>query len=583
MSLVKDPDGFYHPESEREIIALVQRAREQNRKIRVRGSGHSVAHAIYTDPLGELDNTVIKPGPADRIGTGKAIAPAPPPRGPNLNVLLDVIPGYRVLSRECRLIEVDAGMQLSTLLRKLSKCHGWMLVGTGGIAHQTVGGFTATASAGGSLQRSVNDSICGFSLIDGTGRRWEVNRGDPDFAAMVPNLGLLGVVTRVRLCCVEDYIVVGRQTTTNPADAPVKLLEAGDGGGCSLSEFLTKTPYARIEWWPQRGAERVIAWAAEWEPAPPEPPYEPVPFQLFRPNPPQLAQLVSGVIYTILGNLEDARRAVGELGEVLDRLSKDRALLDELLRILRELDEHVGPTLASVIDRALSPGVTEAADALALELPFIKKQIPKFFPKLLDWLVPRDTPGGAQCFNDHAWRGLPMDDVVDDVYMPVGFTEMWVPMRCVEAVMKLLHRHFGIGKDADEIDDRKAYERTGTFAIELYATKRNAFWLNPAYSNGVDEWADGAFRVNPYWYGRNADDPAAEFFPCLWQLLRDANIPYRLHWGKFLPRVEDDPGWVEHISGHYPCWEKFLDLRKERDPEGIFLNDYWRDHLGVIG
>jgi FAD/FMN-containing dehydrogenase len=52
------PDGFYHPKDEAQLKALVMLANRRGVQLRVRGSTHSVAHAIYTDPLGNVTNRV---------------------------------------------------------------------------------------------------------------------------------------------------------------------------------------------------------------------------------------------------------------------------------------------------------------------------------------------------------------------------------------------------------------------------------------------------------------------------------------------------------------------------------------------
>jgi len=62
---------------------------------------------------------------------------------------------------------------------------------------------------------------------------------------------------------------------------------------------------------------------------------------------------------------------------------------------------------------------------------------------------------------------------------------------------------------------------------------------------------------------------------------RDA-LPFRLHWGKFQPVYEQgDRSWVEFFRAQYPRWDDFLRLRAERDPNNIFLTDYWRDRFGL--
>jgi D-arabinono-1,4-lactone oxidase len=143
--------------------------------------------------------------------------------------------------------------------------------------------------------------------------------------------------------------------------------------------------------------------------------------------------------------------------------------------------------------------------------------------------------------------------------------------------MRLLRQYF-----AGPRDDREAYRRTGTYAWELYAAPPTQFWIHPSYSSGEDEWRDGAFRVDPYWFTENAENPAEGFFLRPWEMLRDAGVPFRLHWGKFQPTYPPgDRGWVDFFRAQYPRWDDFLRLRGERDPNNIFLSRYWRDRFGL--
>jgi D-arabinono-1,4-lactone oxidase len=136
-------------------------------------------------------------------------------------------------------------------------------------------------------------------------------------------------------------------------------------------------------------------------------------------------------------------------------------------------------------------------------------------------------------------------------------------------------------------DEQVALARTGTFAWELYATKPNSAWLSPAYSTGADDdpWRDGAFRIDPYWFKDNSADPCDGFYLQFWKLVRQAGIPYRLHWGKFQPKIEigDPDGWIAFFSAQYPRWKDFLGRRDTHDPSGVFLTHYWRDRFGIGG
>ena len=125
--------------------------------------------------------------------------------------------------------------------------------------------------------------------------------------------------------------------------------------------------------------------------------------------------------------------------------------------------------------------------------------------------------------------------------------------------------------------------RTGLLTWELYGAPPTSLWLSPSYSTGSDEWKDGTVRVDPYWFEGNVGNPAETFFPPLWNLLRTHGIPFRLHWGKYQPIIADqDPaGWIAFFRSQYPRWNDFLQLRKQLDPNNIFLTTYWRERFGL--
>jgi hypothetical protein len=569
-------DGFFHPASEEELITLVKAAHREGRQLRVRGAAHSVSHAIYTDP----------PGPQpDRVSVQS------PPAGPNMNLMLDRYRGWRVRDERRKLVEADAGIHLgadpgdptgiatleNSLLWQLATEKGWALEDTGGITHQTVSGFTATGSSGGSIQFSANRNLWGFRLIDGRGEVHEVTLDDADpdlFHAMCPNLGLLGVVSTITLQCAETFNIRGQEATTTVGSCPVDLFGAGDADRPSLERFLRDTQFSRVNWWPQRGADRVLTWQAERIPA--EAGFEPKPYTQFGDDP-RTQQHMIGILYTIVGNLGDLSKARAKLEDDFDELQAVLALLGQ-----KDLGE-VGELLGKVLGAAVELGVDAAIALLEPAAGLIERELPDFFPKLVGLFVGLDADkdgaerGQPQRFQDFGWHGLPMDNQADDVLVPTEFTEAWVPLPRTEQTMRLLRDYFAAPGDGAE-----ALARTGTYAWELYAAKPQPFWLNAGHSGGEDEWRHGAFRVDPYWFAENAADPVETFYAGLWSLLREAEIPFRLHWGKFQPRYPaGDRGWVDFFRAQYPRWDDFLRLRAERDPNNIFLTEYWRERFGL--
>jgi D-arabinono-1,4-lactone oxidase len=570
-------DGFHHPATEDELVDIVKLAYREGRSVRVRGAAHSIAHAIYADPLSALSNRVNVQSP---------------PAGDNVNVMLNRYRGWRVKDEARKLVEADAGIHLganptdptgsatleASLLGQLASQRGWTLFDTGGITHQTVSGFTASGSSGGSLRFAADQNLHGFRVIDGTGAIHDLSRDDADpdpFYAMSPNLGLLGVVSTITFECTDVFAIKGEEATTTTTDCPVDMFGDGSGDRPGLAQFLRDTDFARLEWWPQRGVDRVVTWQAQrFEPGPG---FRPSPYQRFGDSPEASQQLIA-ILFTILGNLDHLARVKPKLEDSFDEL---HGVLEQL-RARGHLGT-VGKALADFLSHAIEFGVDAAFTVLKPLAPMIKRGVPDFFPELVRLFIALDADkpgaqkGQPQRFIDWGWTGLPMDNGVDDDLLATEFTEAWVPLPRTQQVMQLLHHYFASPRDAHD-----AYARTGTYAWELYSAMPATFWLSPGYTSGSDEWQHGALRIDPYWFADNAADPSETLFAGLWQLLRDNEIPFRLHWGKFQPidaRGERD--WSDFFAAQYPRWDDFLALRRERDPNNIFLNAYWRDRFGL--
>lgn len=574
-------DGFYHPASEEELIALVVMAAREVRQCRVRGSAHSVSHAIYTDPLEKIPNRVNQQSP---------------PPGDGVDIMLDCYQQLTVIDSKEKLVQAQAGIHLgpdprlggptdavriaseqSSLLGQLW-AKGWTLDNLGGITRQTVSGFTATGSSGGSVRHSINENIWGFTVIDAQGTVHEVKRDDADpklFYAQSPHVGLLGVVSTVTLKCVDAYNIAGQESVTTEAECAIDLFGNGADGRPTLEQFLREAEYARLVWWPQRGAQRVQVWQAQRIAL--QPGFKRRRYEEFTAHP-ETAEVLISLIYTVLGNLGDLSNARQQLGRTYERIG-ELIDADSLLRSLGP----VGQLLARFLTVCTVVGIDAGIQMLQPFAPYIERELPAIFPRLLGVFVQLDSEregiekGEPQSFHDTAWQGLPMDSEVDDTLLPTGFTEIWLPLPRTQQAMQLLRTFFTEPASAQE-----SYARTGLYGWELYAAQPTDFWMSASHTNGEDEWKDGVFRIDPYWFGANPGDPTRSFYPPLWELLRDNGVPFRLHWGKYQPPyVRGDLRWVDFLRSHYPRWDDFLELRRQRDPDGIFLTSYWRERFGL--
>lgn len=101
------------------------------------------------------------------------------------------------------------------------------------------------------------------------------------------------------------------------------------------------------------------------------------------------------------------------------------------------------------------------------------------------------------------------------------------------------------------------------FPIECRYAKRDDIWLSPAYGRDSAYIAVHMFRGMPY----------ERYFAAM----EDIFLRYggRPHWGK-LHTLQ-----AAELSQRYPMWNRFLNVRAEFDPDGIFLNAYLRDLFGL--
>lgn len=579
----KGDDGFYHPENEEQIIALVKYAGSQGLEVRCRGAAHSLAWAIYTDP-----------GAGQRPVPNK-VSEQNPPAGPNVNIMLNK---FRKLSwiDECNgIIEVETGIHLGrdpsdplhdsslrqSLLYQIFR-KGWALSDLGGITHQTVGGFLSTGSAGGSLTYDLGDNLLAFRVIDGEGNvEWVEKENNPElFNALGVSLGLLGIITAVRLKLTPNFFIYGQEVTTPTTRecCPIDLfgewdsshVEAGqivdrserragrEKDVCSekkvgMVDFLKRTPYTRILWWPQKGVERIVIWEAVRGPALPV--FEPVPYTEFEDDRflTQLEQMGGALMFTLLGN-----RGVFKVWKKLGRdFQQFRGNVGRIWR------RKFGGFLGSVLTWLVTTLVIIVSFVLVLVFGLIPPLLRALYPMVVRMLQPLTKKGKPKLFMDYMWRSLPMDNAADDILMGTEFTEIWVPLAYTDQAMRIIRDMFEEG----------GYASTGFYSTELYAGYPSDFWLSPGYGGDM-------FRIDFFWYINNEGDPAKidGFFRQFWDRFRFHNVPFRLHWGKFLPEYEERD-WARYFQAQYPRWDDFLALRARRDPKNIFLTDYWRLHL----
>jgi len=170
------PVTVTRPTSIDEVTAAIQDATANGRRIKAVGSGHSFTDIALADDI-RLDLSGI---------------------GSTLSVDL-----------ESRVVSAPAGMPLRALNQALA-AHGLALPNLGDIDAQTIAGAISTGTHGtGAGYGCLSTFVVGLTLVTGTG---EVITCGPDehpeiFVAAQVGLGALGVITEVKLRCVDAFVL----------------------------------------------------------------------------------------------------------------------------------------------------------------------------------------------------------------------------------------------------------------------------------------------------------------------------------------------------------------------------------------
>lgn len=187
------PNELHIPESEAEVIELVNRCREQKQHIRVVGSGHSFTRLIETQ---------------------------------DVLVSLDKLEGIISVNQETHVAKVGAGTKIKALGRYLSG-NNLSQPNLGDVDVQSIAGAISTGTHGsGASLGGIATQVIGLRLITADGEILDCSETEhPDiFKAAQVSMGMLGIITRVTLQCVPEF-TLAYQWYQSPLDDVLANLE----------------------------------------------------------------------------------------------------------------------------------------------------------------------------------------------------------------------------------------------------------------------------------------------------------------------------------------------------------------------
>jgi len=432
------------PENIEELQAMLRHYQDKNVRIRVVGAQHSCEDATHGRAFGERDIVAISMTNFDTIS---------------------IVDDRRRLKKDpYALVRIEAGVHIAEspyihpvpkpeaqLYRWLEQ-HGLALPVVGGVAHQTVVGFLATGSGGGSQTHCIHDTLVAVELVDGHGERKEFRRDrDPEFAAAGVSLGLLGVVVSVTLKLGPRFQVYGKEVFARwTAQDPVQ----------DTHDFLNKHEYARMIWWPQTkvvqrwSCERVIA-REDFHANP----YVPVGLKPFE------RQVVTNVLLTLSGNLE----SIGDLRGVANKLRASRVI------------EYQG--LVDVHERIRPVAARETTVEVLQRPTHFHWTRSRFRPRRRSDLTPRSAPDLGQTVKVVRDLALASERLLARAVLAAG-----------DEIMKRLFYNSQGHEIVDPTKRRQVLDTYGDFFSNLFATDRDVGPIRAErVATQVEKWGQQLF------------------------------------------------------------------------------------------
>jgi len=201
------PERIIQPQTEEDIIRIVQEAVASGKKIRVVGAGHSWSAIACTDHwMINLDkyNKVLK------------------------------------VDKATRRVVVQAGMRLNDLNKYLAG-QGLALANLGHISEQSVAGAISTATHGTGIKYgNLSTQVVGIRLVKADASVCDLNENDGEiWQAVRVSLGCLGIISTITIQCVDAFLL--EENTY-----PLPFEEAMD----KMMDLVNSNDHVKFWWFP---------------------------------------------------------------------------------------------------------------------------------------------------------------------------------------------------------------------------------------------------------------------------------------------------------------------------------------------
>jgi len=219
--------SFFQPETEAELIELVNRARQNGKHFRVVGAEHSWSDIACTDQW---------------------------------MVNLDRYSRVLHIDRERQQVRVQGGIRLKALNEMLHR-EGLALPNLGSISEQSIAGVISTATHGTGIRHgNLSAGVTALRLVTGKGmvQDFDESRTPEELKAARVGLGCLGIIAEVTLQCTTAFNL--KETA-----APLPFSEALQ----QLPGLLANNDHVKLWWFPHADIIQVYRYNRTTEPEQP--------------------------------------------------------------------------------------------------------------------------------------------------------------------------------------------------------------------------------------------------------------------------------------------------------------------------
>ncbi|MEU1972993.1 FAD-binding protein [Microbacterium sp. NPDC019599] len=196
---------------------------------------YTAPRIVAASTVEEVQRIIREGGRVHALGTRHSFTDLPDTDG----TLIDVsgLAGDLTIDEEARTATVLAGTRYGLVAAALDE-RGWALHNMGSLPHISVGGATATATHGsGDGNGVLTTAVRGIRYVGADGEVHDVQRGDPDFAALAVGAGAFGILVELTLDIQPAFRARQDIYSGVTWDAALADLATLTGAGYSVSLF----------------------------------------------------------------------------------------------------------------------------------------------------------------------------------------------------------------------------------------------------------------------------------------------------------------------------------------------------------